>query len=283
MSARRARRGIVTLTTDIGWAYAAQMKAVLAHGLGPHRILDLTHDVPAHAVEEGAFLFRAMAGGFPAGTIHLCVVDPGVGGRRAPVAVLCQDGSVLIGPDNGVLYPLAVQLGISKVVRLDASRVRAKTRVGTAFDGRDLFAPAAVRVAEGAAVATLGRPWRLAPLRVPRPRSRGSSVVGKVLHVDPFGNLITNIPAGALPEGRTTCTVRLGRRRLGPVAVATSYESMRRGAVGLLGSSFGLLELSLREASAARALGAGAGDRVELSWSPGARFPSARRSRSSQR
>lgn len=255
MARRRRAHPLVTLTTDVGWAYAAQMKAVLAARGTAGRILDLAHDLPPHAIREGAFLFRAMAERFPPGTVHLCVVDPGVGGRRAPVAVRCRDGSFLVGPDNGVLSPLAERLGIDRVVRLDPLRLGAPPRVGQTFDGRDLFAPAAARLARGASLSELGPPTSLRPLTLPVSRRRGAECVGEVLHIDRFGNVITSLSSDLLARGRRSWWLRVGSRRPLYPASARTYEELGKGHLGLLPSSFGLIEVSVGEGNAARRLG----------------------------
>src|SRR5690242_1156568 len=114
-----ARFQLVTLTTDLGWAYAAQMKGVLSRLLPPAQIVDVDHELPAHGISEAAFVIRQVAPTLPSGTVHVVVVDPGVGGRRAPVAVRLRDGTSLVGPDNGVLSPLAEEVGIVETVKLD--------------------------------------------------------------------------------------------------------------------------------------------------------------------
>ena len=167
-----APRPLVTLTTDVGWAYAAQMKAVLYRALPDATVVDLTHEIRPHAVAEAAFLLRHMARGFPRGAVHLAVVDPGVGGRRAPIAIRTREGAHLVGPDNGVLWPLAEELGFRAAVRLDPARVVARRGLSRTFEGRDLFAPAAARIAGGTPIGTLGRPIRPVPLTLARPRQR---------------------------------------------------------------------------------------------------------------
>jgi len=134
----RSRGGrLVTLTSDVGWAYAAQMKAALiAGGVDPSQVVDLAHDLPGHGVEEAAFLLREMARGFPPSTVHLAVIDPGVGGRRAPIAIATKAGPLLVGPDNGLLVPLAEELGVRAAYRIDPARLRRRPAVGTTFDGR---------------------------------------------------------------------------------------------------------------------------------------------------
>jgi S-adenosyl-L-methionine hydrolase (adenosine-forming) len=256
---------LVTLSSDLGSAYAAQMKAVLARTVAPGHVLDLAHDLRRHAVAEAAFVVRAMAARFPAGTVHVVVVDPGVGGRRAPLAVACRDGSALVGPDNGVLVPLAEALGGGTAYRIDPSRLRAPPRIGTTFDGRDLFAPAAATLAGGGRPRQLGSPVRMARLDGPAPRRRSRGAVGSVVHVDHFGNLITDVPSGWVPAGTRQFQFASGRRRR-TVPWVTSYEEAGPGRLAALGSSFGTVELAVGEGSAADRLGTQAGASVRFGW-----------------
>ena len=257
---RRVR--LVTLTTDIGSAYAAQMKAVLAHARPPVTVVDLAHDLTPHAIGEAAFLVRAMARGFPPGTVHVVVVDPGVGGRRAPLVIATKEGSRLVGPDNGVLSPLADALGGGRAFRLRP----VGDRVGHTFDGRDLFAPAAARLALGAPPSRLGRPIRARTFRLPEPERSAQGARGEVLHRDRFGNLVTNIPTGWVPAAVSRVRLRLAGRAGRTVPLARSYEQLGRGRLGILGSSFGLLEVAVGEGDAARRLGAAAGGRLSIAW-----------------
>jgi S-adenosyl-L-methionine hydrolase (adenosine-forming) len=260
----KPRARLVTLSTDLGWAYAAQMKGVLYTALPPGSVVDLAHDLPAHNVLASAFLVRAMARPFPPGCVHVAVVDPGVGGARAPIAVQCDEGTHLVGPDNGLLSPLAEELGVRTVVRL---RPLDAERIGATFDGRDLFAPAAARLATGTALSTLGTPHPLHRLALPRAvRARGS-IKGTVLWVDPFGNLITNLPSGWLPAHSTTARVSVGSHPAVAVRVVATYEELSPSELGLLRSSFGLLEVSARERSASRRLGGIQGQPVVVSSS----------------
>jgi S-adenosyl-L-methionine hydrolase (adenosine-forming) len=266
MKRRGERPRLITLTSDIGSAYAAQMKAILAHRLTPGNVVDLAHDLRPHAVGEAAFLLRAMAAGFPAGTVHVAVVDPGVGGRRAPIAIECADGSTLIGPDNGVLMPLAKALGGPRAFRIAPRRLDTPSRVGTTFDGRDLFAPAAAWIAQGVSAAQLGPRIRPKAYSVPSARKTREGARGEVLHEDRFGNLITNIPTPWVPEGVARAVVRFGRGRTWVLPVAKSYETVGRGRAGLLGSSFGLLEVAVAEGNAARRFHASVATPVEVGW-----------------
>jgi len=270
--ASRARRRsaavrLVTLSSDVGAAYAAQMKAVLLRELPPERVVDLAHDLRAHDVAEAAFVVRAMAERFPAGTVHLVVVDPGVGGHRAPLGVACADGSFAVGPDNGVLVPLVRALGGGTAYRLDPRRVSATPRVGTTFDGRDLFAPAAARLALGVPLDRLGRRSRLSRPATTGPRRLPHGAVGRVVHADRFGNLVTNVPTAWLPERPGALLVRIGgRQRRLPRAANYEAGAARRPVV--LGSSFGTLEIAVPRGRADDRLGVTAGAPVAFAWGP---------------
>jgi S-adenosyl-L-methionine hydrolase (adenosine-forming) len=264
-ASRRGRPRLVTLTSDVGWAYAAQMRAVLLHALPPSHVVELTHDLPAHAIAEAAWVLRSVAERFPAGTVHLVVVDPGVGGHRAPVAVRCGDGSLLVGPDNGVLAPLARALGHPRAYRIEPERVGVGPRVGTTFDGRDLFAPAAARLALGTPPDRLGPVHPLRDLVLPTARRRGTDMTGEVVHVDRFGNLLTNIPTDWVVPAPREVTVRLGSGAPRRVPWSSSYEAIGRGRLGALGSSFGTVEVAVAQGRADRRCRARAGTPVHLS------------------
>jgi S-adenosylmethionine hydrolase len=261
------RHRLVTLTSDVGSAYAAQMKAALiAGGVAPGRLVDLAHDLPPHGVREAAFLLREMARSFPTRSVHLVVVDPGVGGRRSAIVVTTRAGPLLVGPDNGVLLPLADELGIRIVHRIDPRKLPVRKRVGTTFDGRDLFAPAAAVLAGGGRPQDLGLPVVPTPFSLPPPRREKHGAQGEVLHVDRFGNLITNIPSAWVPDGTTRLGVRIGSVGRPAVPWVASYEALGPGKLGTLGSSFGLVEVALREGRASDRLDAGVGTPVVLSW-----------------
>ena len=256
---------LVTLSSDIGSLYAAQVRAALLGYVPAERIVDITHELPAHQIREAAFLVRHIAARFPPGTVHVVIVDPGVGGTRAPVAVRCRDTSALVGPDNGVLYPLAHELGIADAVRLEPGRVSPGSSVSATFEGRDLFAPAAGRLAQGVALARLGVPWKLDRLELPEARRVPGGARGEVLHVDRFGNLITNVPSAWAPGPGAQVQVQIGEHDLRTQQFVT-YEAMPPQGLGLVGSSFGLLELSVREGRAADRLGVVPGAGVVLRW-----------------
>ncbi len=266
---RRGRREerLVTLSSDVGSAYAAQMKAVLLRSVGASRLVDLSHDLPPHGTLEAAFLLRAMASGFPPGTVHLVVVDPGVGGRRAPLAVACSDGSVLVGPDNGVLMPLARAFGGPRAFRLDPARLGVRRRVGTTFDGRDLFAPAAALLANGAEPGALGTPLSPVESPLPEPRRSARRLAGTVVHVDRCGNVITNLPSAWVPPGVRRLFVEWGRRTR-RLPWTLSYDAVAPGEPLALGSSFGTVEIARNRGSASERFGLCVGDPVVVRFGP---------------
>ena len=263
---RRPR--LVTLSTDVGSVYAAQMKAVLYSSLPPGTVVDLAHDLRPHAIPEAAFVLRQMAAGFPSGTIHVAVVDPGVGGPRAPLIIETTGPTYLVGPDNGVLAPLARALGGARAFRILRERLRPPgTTLGRTFEGRDVFAPAAAALARGRKPSTLGTPAAFLDLILPRPRRLAGHLIGEVLHVDRFGNLITNLPSPWMRDSPPTVELRVGVRRRGRVPWVSTYEEIpRRGQLAILGSSFGTLEVGVREGSAARRLRADLATPVHVRW-----------------
>jgi S-adenosylmethionine hydrolase len=267
---------LVTLTTDIGEAYAAQMKAVLYRRLPPGAVVDLTHRIAPHAIAEAAFLLLHMCRGFPAGTVHLAVIDPGVGGERAPIAIATRDGSCLVGPDNGILAPLAEALGEPRAVRLDPARVTAEGTVSATFEGRDLFAPAAAFLATDCPLERLGPALSFQPYRIPAATRLAKGAVGEVLHIDVFGNAVTNVPTEWAPPPGSTVRVRSGRRRW-VLERRRTYSDLAVGALAVLGSSFGLLEVSARERRAADRLRLVVGSRLRFEWAEWSSRRSARK------
>ncbi len=260
------RRRVITLSTDFGSVYSAQVKAVLHRRAPTATVVELTSDLPAHRVSEAAFLLGHIASGFPPRTVHLAVVDPGVGGRRAPIAVLLGDGSVAIGPDNGLLESLANRLGIRDVRRIEPRRLPGGGPISPTFEGRDLFAPAAALVASGRSVATLGRRTHLTRGVGFTLRRGRDAAEGEVVHVDRFGDLITNVPGSWIPRSTGSVEVRFARRPAVTLPRRRTYEELRPGAAAVLVSSFGTLEVSRREARADRRFRVRAGTTVRLRW-----------------
>jgi S-adenosylmethionine hydrolase len=238
---------IITLLTDFGTAdgYVGEMKGVLASGAAGASLVDVAHDLAPHDV-DGARYWRR----FPVGTVHVVVVDPGVGGDRAALAVE-SEGRFLVGPDNGVLSPALLHAGM-RCVALPIPAGASAT-----FHGRDVFAPAAAELAQGIALDALGEPLA-EPIvrRTPEATRRDDgAVVGVVIAIDRFGNAVTNLMAW---RGGV---IVLGERRL---TLSRAYADAAPGMpVALVGSS-GLVEIALREGNAANALGLARGSAVVL-------------------
>jgi S-adenosylmethionine hydrolase len=258
---------LITLTSDFGTAdsYVAEMKGVLySEGPPDLRVLDLSHELPPFDIQAAALFVRAAVPRFPAGTIHLVVVDPGVGSERAPLMI--QLGTqLLVGPDNrqfGYLFD-----GQEQVYHIDPARLGARELSNT-FHGRDLFAPTAARLAHGQLPQALGtRVDSYQHLVFPMVEFVGDTLAGKVIHVDHFGNLITNIGRAALAGFLGSMPLRGAQVALGDKLVrgiVDHYAEAKPGELlALLGSS-GLLELAVREGSAAEKLGIQPGKQVRV-------------------
>jgi len=265
---RRSDHPIITLTTDFGLRdpYVAQMKAVIL-GVAPGAtIVDLTHELAPHDIVEAALALDASAGFFPSGTIHVAVVDPGVGTTRRALGVLCET-CVLIGPDNGVFTPFLSRRG-ARAFELAAERYRLPA-VSRTFHGRDVFAPAAAHVARGVPLARFG--GRVAdPVTLPWPsaRRRGATVVGAVIHVDRFGNLVTSIGASDVAHLGEDLALRIRGR---VVPVVGTYGDLDRGSAGALLGSSGRLEVAVREGRGADLLRAQRGTPVAVTSRPSSR------------
>jgi S-adenosyl-L-methionine hydrolase (adenosine-forming) len=255
---------VITLTTDFGmddW-FVGTIKGVILRLAPEARIVDLTHEIPAGSLRAGAFALMAGYSFFAKGTIHVAVVDPGVGSGRRAIAVQTAR-YYFIGPDNGVLS-FALRHEKIVAVRELANDALFLKPVSRTFHGRDLFAPVAARLARGLAFAKLGPPVQ-DPVRLPWPelRSDRNGIAGEVVHVDRFGNLITNIDAEmvrSLPWATPAVVVK-GRRLC---AVAECYAAVPAGdAVAVVGSS-GLLEIAVHRGSAATQLGLTVGSPIKL-------------------
>ena len=248
---------MITLLTDFGLAdtYVGQVKgAILAIAPGA-TLVDLTHAVPPQDVHAGAFLLWSAVEAFAAASVHLAVVDPGVGSQRRAIAIRSRRGDVCVGPDNGLLSPAIERLG-GPDLAVELSRPAYwRPNPSTTFHGRDIFGPVAAHLANGVPLADLGeRIAEVRHLRWPRPRG----LDGEVIHVDTFGNLVTNIPDDHLPE-------RYRATLAGHTAdAAPNYQAVEPGALLALVGSAGLLEISARDASAASLTGATRGTPVSV-------------------
>jgi S-adenosylmethionine hydrolase len=278
------KQPIVTLTTDFGTedGYVGAMKGVLLSICPQARLVDITHAIPPQDVYRAAFTLYNAARFFPPQTVHLVVVDPGVGTPRRPLA-LRAGGMTYVGPDNGVFTPVLRERPVEMAVELqNPAYYRQGDTISPTFHGRDLFAPAAAHLAAGVPLAELGpqvTEWVTLPFPTPTLRSH-HKLVGEVLYLDHFGNAITNLGVLAwkgeqlemtpIPDpdhsyswpasGEIACrghVVRLSR----------TYGDVEPGTpLALIGSN-GFLEIAVRDGSAGASLGVRPGDVVV--WSSG--------------
>lgn len=258
-------RSIITLTTDFGLRdhYVAAMKGVVLT-LAPASVLvDISHEVAPHNVSEAGYLLSGIWQYFPTDAIHVAVVDPGVGTGRKAIAVRSRHGT-FVAPDNGLLYPLLVAQGAvrpddgalvdSEGVELDNPAYH-RMPVSNTFHGRDIFAPAAAHLAVGINLESLGSPIdRVLDATKHTTRITEGEIRGTVVHIDRFGNAITNISADKLPANATISTGGLTLD-----GVSANYQIAESSAI--VGSS-GLLEIAVRNGSAADTLGLRIGDEV---------------------
>ena len=234
---------LITLLTDFGTAdgYVAELKGVLLSSAPGVQLVDLSHDIPPHAIDAARLAVARYWRRFPAGTIHLVVIDPGVGSSRAAMAV-SSDGRFLVGPDNGVLSPALLVPGATAVT-LPVPADAAPT-----FHGRDVFAPAAAALARGLPCDSLGTPHtdpvvRRTPEVVREP---DGALRGVVMLIDRFGNAVTNI------VGHQSGMVQVGDQQ---VPVRRTYADVPVSAPLALTGSSGMLEIAIREGNAAIELG----------------------------
>lgn len=266
MDRREPTSSIITLTTDFGLqdAYVGSMKGVILSIHPEARIIDITHQVPAHRVLPAAFLLREACPRFPHGTVHVAVVDPGVGGRRSPL-LLKIDGRFYVGPDNGIFGLLAADFPPQGAWRLE-KREHFLHPVSRTFHGRDVFAPVAARVAAGIPPEEFGPAVKnICPLTIPAPQEETATLRGQVIWIDRFGNCITNLTDKVVSrwaEG-ASFAVQVASTRIG--MLSPTYESALEGEALCLFDSMGHLEVACNQARADRKLGLSEGDSVILS------------------
>lgn len=256
---------VVTLLTDFGLAdpFVGIMKGVILGQVPKARLVDLTHLVPPQQILAGALQLRSAVSFFPAGTVHLAVVDPGVGSSRRALVVETPS-AFLVGPDNGLLAPAAELLGVRRMFAIEA-RERMRQPVSSTFHGRDVFAPVAAYLAAGGAADAVGpRRESMTSLPLPVPRAESGSLLGEVIHVDGFGNLVTNLEHAQL-RGFPARGLSVSIAGVRLASVSPSYSAVPEGAAVAVIGSWGFLEIAVRNGSAAAAFPAGVGTPVTVS------------------
>jgi S-adenosylmethionine hydrolase len=244
-------RPVITLLTDFGTSdhYVAAMKGVILGICPAAQLVDITHDVSPYAIAEAGFTLSQAWSCFPAGTIHLVVVDPGVGSARRPVVVEAAS-HYFVGPDNGI-FSMVYRVTPTHVVREISANRYFRHPVSNTFHGRDIFAPAAAHLANGVAPADFGeRLTDYCDTGVP---------AGSVLHIDRFGNIVTSFLAA---NSRQPFTIGIAQRAIS--RLASNYAEIAPGELFVIEGSAGYLEVCLNQGSAAELLGVTAGTPVDL-------------------
>jgi S-adenosylmethionine hydrolase len=265
------KRPVITLLTDFGLAdhYVGAMKGIILGICPDAQLVDISHEITRYAITEAAFTLSQAWTCFPEGTVHLVVVDPGVGSARRPILVEAS-GHHFVAPDNGVLTMLydAIPAGVFEqhieIREITAARFFHQP-VSRTFHGRDIFAPVAAHLADGLAAGEFGN--RIGdPVRLgfAKPARTGPKTwAGTILKVDHFGNLITNLDS----ETWQRLASEPFEMQVGEILVsgmASNYAEMQRGGLFVIAGSAGFLEVSLNRGSAAKTAGAGPGDTVEV-------------------
>ena len=256
---------IITLLTDFGTkdSYVASIKGVIL-SINPHcLVVDITHQVSPHDIQEGAFILANAYSYFPKGTIHLSVVDPGVGGIRKPILIVTQD-YFFVGPDNGLFTFVAQREKVKQVVALTKKKYFF-SKISSTFHGRDIFAPVAAHLSLGIKPNVFGYETNsLKELRFQKPAIKEGKLLGEILHIDAFGNLVSNIDEGKLFQFIQSYpfTIRAGEKTIR--GLKKGYWEAKKGElIALLGSG-GFLEVSVRQGSAQKVLKAKRGDAIQI-------------------
>ncbi|MEM1589859.1 MAG: SAM-dependent chlorinase/fluorinase [Candidatus Bathyarchaeia archaeon] len=262
----RSETPIITLTTDFGLAdpYVAEMKAVIL-GINPNvEIVDVTHHVEKFDIGNGAFILAAAAPYFPRGTIHVVVVDPGVGTERKPILIETEK-DFFIGPDNGVLVLAAKKQGIRHAYEI-ANPKFMLPKISSTFHGRDIFAPAAAFLSKGVKPSEFGPEIRkIVTPKFARVVKRGNVLMGEVIYIDSFGNIVTNFTAKHLEAlgVKDYVYIRLMGKQLALKLCKAYAEVEAQKPLAIIGSH-NFLEISINLGNAAKAFGVKVGDKVTL-------------------
>lgn len=260
---------IITLLSDFGMksGYVSQMKGV-ASSISDARIIDITHDITPHNIREGAFLLKNSAPYFPVGTVHVAVVDPGVGTDRKGLLITTRS-QILVGPDNGVLIPAARFLGDFVVYEIINEKYMLKP-VSNTFHGRDIFTPVAAHITNGVPFEEIGRQINeYVNLDFGEGVLTDKTAEGRIIYTDNFGNIITNIDGKKLRrylEYNTKIKLSI-KNKSKQASFVKSYDSVKKGHFLTTIGSNNLLEIGINQGDAAKKLGVKPGDSVKISFS----------------
>jgi S-adenosyl-L-methionine hydrolase (adenosine-forming) len=244
---------VLTFLSDFGIknSYVAQMKGVALSIASQVKCYDICHQVPAHDIESGAFLLRSAVDFYPKGTVHVAVVDPGVGTSRKGIVVLTQK-HIFVGPDNGLLIPAARSQGSFRVFEITNPRLQ-RIQLSKTFHGRDIFTPVASHIINGISFDTIGPQIQdFVDLQFPVAIKNEAGFEAKVLYVDDFGNIITNIEHQQIKDMISTgaqLLLRSGAKET-PIKLVDSYGFVEKGELLATVGSSGFLEISVNQGNA---------------------------------
>ena len=256
---------VITLMTDFGTSdhYVGVMKAVILNINPQIEIVDITHAIPPQDIHGAAFLIDSAYRYFPTGTIHVIVVDPGVGSERR--AIVCQTATgYFVCPDNGILTHILRNEERVHTVAVENSAYFLP-QVSNTFHGRDIFAPVAAHLSRGVPIDKLGSPVaQPLQLPVPKPEITDKAVIGQVIWIDSFGNLVTNISHEILEalEGQNSVVIRAGGAEID--RLNRSYAESAVGEALAIVGSFNRLEISINQGNAAQVLDLKRGDTITI-------------------
>jgi len=259
---------IITLLTDFGLrdSYVAEMKAVILSICPEANIIDISHEVRKYDVRMGAYLLARASRYFPKGTIHVAIVDPGVGSERRAI-IIESERALYVGPDNGILMMAAEMDGIKHVYQITNEKYMLKT-ISKTFHGRDVFSPVAAHLARGVPLSEFG-PEIKDPIKpsYTKPKILNKTIEGEVIHIDDFGNIITNITAENLKEigimEGDIIKVKIGEKTM-KLKLCTSYAEVPPNQPLTIIGSGETLEISINQGNAAKTLQTNVGDKVIL-------------------
>jgi S-adenosylmethionine hydrolase len=247
---------VITLTTDFGLddGFVGSVKGVIISINPTTLVVDISHNISPQDILHGAFVLYQSFSYFPKGSIHLAIVDPGVGSRRKPV-VIETDGYIFVGPDNGIFSLVLKKEKPKRIIALTNKHYFLKN-ISNTFHGRDIFAPVAAHLALGESLTNFGE--EIEEIEITEwgiPVTKGDKLEGMVLHIDRFGNLITNISTEDIFSfsGKGPVQIKLGERRV--KGLSSSYSEVQRGEPVALIGSINLLEIACNRESAHRILG----------------------------
>lgn len=260
---------IITLITDFGTrdSYVGTMKGVIYKIFGAAILIDLTHEIQPQDLMEASLVLENCYRFFPAGTVHLVVVDPGVGTRRRPIIVDTKD-HVFVGPDNGVFSRILASCEEAETREI-ANEAYRLSHISDTFHGRDIFSPCAAHLAQGVPPSAFG-PIVTDPVRKepPQPLVWQDQITGEVIHIDSFGNIITNIARDVFEMVAGGKRVRIVVNGKTVDRISRNYQDVERGRALAIFGSFDMLEIAIHGGRADRRIGAGKGDPVQIITDP---------------